>query len=126
MILANCTTIKSHTQPAKKENFVAALITRGALLTVGFSISTFGGRVMHMNPAMQQAVGFYGRAEIEKALRRQKREPAVFVARGGLFSPALWGPVRPPCAELTHQGMLRNRFYPGNAGKPYSGKRNGD
>ena len=27
-------------------------------------------------------------------------------------------PVRPPCAELTHQGMLRNRFYPGNAGKP--------
>lgn len=39
---------------------------------------------------LQQAVGFYGRAEIEKALRRQKREPAVFVARGGLFSPALW------------------------------------
>ena len=39
---------------------------------------------------LQQAVGFYGRAEIEKALRRQKREPAVFVARGGLFSPALY------------------------------------
>ena len=36
---------------------------------------------------LQQAVGFYGRAEIEKALRRQKREPAVFVAKG--FSPVL-------------------------------------
>ena len=39
---------------------------------------------------LQQAAGFYGRAEIEKALRRQKREPAVFVARGGLFSLALY------------------------------------
>lgn len=59
---------------------------------------------------LQQAAGFYGRAEIEKALRRQKREPAVFVARGGLFSPALW--VYSTCKKRKFRSCFDNPGCP--------------
>lgn len=60
---------------------------------------------------LQQAAGFYGRAEIEKALRRQKREPAVFVARGGLFSPALWVYLCAAGAGITAKRRNFSCFY---------------